>query len=44
MSIFNKLYKSLFANYNLIYQLTKRDILQRYRGQQLDSHGLLLLH
>ncbi|MEH3492404.1 ABC transporter permease, partial [Enterobacter roggenkampii] len=32
MSIFNKLYKSLFANYNLIYQLTKRDILQRYRG------------
>lgn len=32
MLILNKLYSSITDNYNLIFQLTKRDILQRYRG------------
>ncbi|ANR80890.1 ABC transporter permease [Kosakonia sacchari] len=32
MVIIYKLYNTLVVNYNLIYQLTKRDILQRYRG------------
>lgn len=32
MDVIRKIYNSLFGNYNLIFQLTKRDILQRYRG------------
>lgn len=32
MLIIHKLYSSISDNYNLIFQLTKRDILQRYRG------------